>query len=176
MGSVKKVSTLWEAHKACFCGFCIAEGSRLKKDSESCRISLLAELRSTERGLVGSPTVEGLRRVVALRNQIKSLAYSKAAKSLIWTKQKFYEFSNKPNRMLVNKLHPQQFHSFPELLIQKNGTPTHCPQTMTKTFGDFYRELKFMQDKFDHFIKDLSLPKLTSSDLEKRNVPISPED
>lgn len=126
---------------------------------------------------MGSPTVEGLHKVVALHNQLKSLAYSKAAKSLMWAKQKFYEFSNKLHKMLVNKLRLRPFHSFPELLIQKYGTPTHCPQTMTKTFGDFYKELyncltpekhfNFTQDKFDRFVRDLSLPKLTTSDLEK---------
>lgn len=89
----------------------------------------------------------------------------------MWEKQKFYEFSNKPHRMLVNMFRPCPFHSLPELLIQKDGTPTHCPQTMTKILGNFYRELyncltpekhfHFMQNNFDQFVKDLSLPKLT---------------
>lgn len=43
--------------------------------------------------------------------------------------------------MLVNKLKPHPFHSYPEFLTQADGTPTHCPQTMSKVFGDFYKKL-----------------------------------
>lgn len=103
----------------------------------------------------------------------------------MWPKQKMYEFSNKPHRMLVNKLCTRPFY-LQDLLIQAYVSPTHCPQTMTQVFGDFYRKLyncitpenhfNFTQDNFDQFVENLSLPKLTSSDLEKLNTPISPEE
>lgn len=36
--------------------------------------------------------------------------------------------------------------------------------------------LNFTQDNFDQFVENISLPKLTSSDLEKRNAPITTEE
>lgn len=40
--------------------------------------------------------------------------------------------------MLVNKFCPHPLHSFPDLIIQVDGTLTHCPHTITKVFGAFY--------------------------------------
>lgn len=81
--------------------------------------------------------------------------------NLIWTKQIFYEYYNKPHRMLVNRLKPRPFHSSPDFLMQTNGSPTYCPHTMSKVFGKFYQGLfnrfksepnyNFSQTKFDPF-------------------------
>lgn len=132
IGSVSRFSTLWEAHKAVFCGACIAEGSRLKKDRNRLIQSLTSALVTTERRLLCGPTVMKLQKVTSLREQIKLIQLGKAARSLLWTKQKFYEYSNKPHRMLSNKLHPRPFNSFPDFLFQANRSRTHCPREMSK--------------------------------------------
>lgn len=106
------------------------------------------------------------------------------AKSLFWAKQKFYEYSNKP--MLVSRLKPRPFHSFPDHLRQPDGTPTHCPQTMARVFSKFYDKLynclnpphhpPFNHETFDAFLADIKLPKLTKMDLQKLNASIAVEE
>lgn len=113
-----------EAHKAIIRGHWFATGSRLKKDAALQRSSTLSKLCKAEKLLLSSPTVAGLRAVTSLRNQLRSLDMKKIDKSLLWSKQKFYEYSNKPHRMLVNKLKPCPFHSSPDFLRQPDGTPT----------------------------------------------------
>ncbi|PIO23371.1 hypothetical protein AB205_0126300, partial [Aquarana catesbeiana] len=95
---------------------------------------------------------------------------SRINKSLLWSKQKFYEYSNKPHKMLVNKLKPRPFQSSPEFPRQTDGTPTYCAFTMSKLFGEFYQQLynclqsdanySFTQEKFNLFFEHLQLPKL----------------
>lgn len=89
VGSVSNFSTLWEAHKAVFRGECIAESSRLKKDRNKLIQSLSADLVTAERKLLCNPTVLKLRKVISLREHIKLVQLGRAAKSLLWTKQKF---------------------------------------------------------------------------------------
>lgn len=157
----------------------------MKKDAASQRSSLLSKLRKAERRLVSSPTVTRLRAVIFLRNQIRSLGMKRINKSLLWSKQKFYKFSNKPHRMLVNKLKPHPFHSFPYFLMQTNGTPTYCPLTI---FGDYYHKLynclqtdfscQFTQEKFYtfFFFDSLHLPKLSPDHLLSLSSVITPEE
>lgn len=163
-------STLWEAHKAYFQGQCISAGSRLKRGTALQWSSLLSKLCKAEKLLLSSPTVARLRTITSLLNQLKFLDMNKVAKSLLWAKQKFYEYSNKPDRMLVNRLKPHPFYSFPDLLMQPNGSPTYYSHTMAKPFGDFYHHLHnclnsdpkyhFSQTKFDSFFASLHLPHL----------------
>lgn len=104
--------------------------------------------------------------VTNLQNQLKSLDMKKVAKSLQWSKQKLYEYSNKPHRMLVNKMKSWPFHSSPDFLMQTNGSPTYCPSTMSKVFREFYHGLynylktdpnyQFTQANFDSFFDSLT--------------------
>lgn len=119
--------------------------------------------------------VAHLHTVTFLRNQLKSLDMNKVVKSLLWAKQKCYEYSNKLQRLLVNRLKPRQFQSSPNFLMQPNSSPTYCPHAISKVFGEFYCDLynylnsdskyQFSQTKFDSFFASLHLPKLTSSHL-----------
>lgn len=123
----------------------------------------MTKLRYTEQALVLSPTVARLRAVTSLRNQLKSQAMTGIAKSLLWAKQKFFEYYNKPHRMLVSRLTPCPFNSFPDFLIQPDGMSTDCPQNITKVFGEFYTKLyncftpthhpPFKQEALDAFLK-----------------------
>lgn len=146
----------------------------------------MSKLRSAEKSLLTSPTVVRLRTVVSLRNQLRSLTMSKIDKSLLWSKQKFYEYSNKPHKMLVNKLKPRPFQSFPDFLRQADGTPTYCPLTMSNLFEEFYQHLynglqtdpnySFTKEKFDLFFKCLQLPKLSPEHLTSLNSIVTPEE
>lgn len=177
---------MWEAHKAFFKGKFILEGSRLKRDAPAQKTSLLTKLCSAERCLVCSLVVARFCAVTFQRDQLKSITKSTTTNSLPWTKQKFYEYFNKLYRMLVSKLNPHPFHSFPDFLLQPNGAPTLCPQSMARVFGDFYSKLyncltpthhsPFNQETFDSLLADIYLPKLSSSDLQKLNSPITMEE
>lgn len=60
---------------------------------------------------------------------------------MLWARQHFYEFANKPHKMLVNKLKSHPFLSIPDNLTQPDGIPTYCPKAMSKVFSDFYNQL-----------------------------------
>lgn len=88
--------------------------------------------------------------------------------------------------MLVNRLKPRPFHSFPDFLLQRDRTPTYCPRNMAKVFGDFYHKLyncltpannfTFNQEAFDAFFTTLKLPKLSPTNRQLINEAISPEE
>lgn len=87
------------------------------------------------------------------------------AKSLLNNTTKMYTFSNKTLRMLVPRINPRPFHSFPNFLLQPDGAPTHCPQSMVRVFGVFYIKLyncltpalhsPFNQEASDSFLADI---------------------
>lgn len=88
--------------------------------------------------------------------------------------------------MLVNKLRPRPFNSFPDFLLKDEASRTHCPLEMSKIFSSFYRKLynclqpenhfNFTKEKFDAYFEGLSLPKLSTSDLADLNAPITAEE
>lgn len=96
-GSVSDASILWKAHKAFFRGECISAGSRRKRESNQQRSDLLTQLRAAEMHLLRSPTVARLRAVVSIRNRLKSLDLSRISKAMMWSRQRFYEFADKPH-------------------------------------------------------------------------------
>lgn len=120
---MSEISTLWEAHKAFFRGKCISLGFRLKRDAVKLKAELISQLRAAEMSLLHFPTVKHLRVVVPFWNRIKSMDFNKISKSLLWSRQKFYEYTNKPHRMLVNRPKPRPFLSIPDHLMQLNSTP-----------------------------------------------------
>lgn len=97
-------STPWETRKALFRGQCISERSCLKRDAAAQKTSLLTKLRSAEHRFVCSSTVAHLRAMTFLREQLKSIMNLPLPNLCFGAKQTFYEFSNKPHRMLVAKL------------------------------------------------------------------------
>lgn len=70
--------------------------------------------------------------------------------------------------------------------MQVDGTPTYCPLTMAKVFGEFFHKLynclktdpnyHFTQEKIDSFFKSLHLPKLCPDHLPSLNSTVTPED
>lgn len=170
--------------KPFFRGECISAGSRKKRDSLQQKSELLTQLRSAEMHLLRSPTIARVREVVSVRNRIKSLDMSTISKSMLWSR--FFEYANKPHRMLVHKLKPRPYLSIPDHLVQPDGTPTYCPQSMYKVFGEFYNKLynclssdpmtQFTQEKFDSFISSLQLPQLSPDQRSSLNAPITAEE
>lgn len=124
--------------------------------------------------------VARLHTVTSLHERLKTLDMNRCSKSLLWANQKCYEFSNKPHRMIVNRLKTCPFHSSPDFLLQSDGSPTYCPQTMSRVFGEYYKKLYnclnadsrhlFSQDKFDSFFHPFKLPKLSPSQMTLLNA------
>lgn len=89
------------------------------------------------------------------------------------------------HRVLVHRLKPRPFLSIPDHIIQPDGTPTYCPQTMSRVFGDFYNKLynclssdpltQFMQEKIDSFLSSLHLLKLSPDQCSSLNRSITTE-
>lgn len=115
--------------------------------------------------------VAHLSTVTFLLKQLKSIAMYATAKSLLWAKQTFNEYPNKPHRMLMSKLNPRPFHSYSVFQLQPNNAPTHCPQSMVGVFGDFdsklyncltpSHQLPFNQENVDCFLADFCLSRLS---------------
>lgn len=121
--------------------------------------------------LLRLPTVGRLCTVIAIRNGIRSVDTNKISKSLLWSKQKFQEYADKPHRMLVHRLKPRPFLSIPDHVVQSDGSPTYCPQTMSGVFGEYYNKLynclnkdsqaQFSKDRLDSSLSFVHLPKLS---------------
>ncbi|CAH2284025.1 Hypothetical predicted protein, partial [Pelobates cultripes] len=96
--------TLWVAHKAVLRGSLIAEASRLKKQKLSELETHLHVLRNLESQHKQNPTETLLEQIKTHQQTIKAYIAKDSQKALQWSKQLFYDKSNKADTLLVRKL------------------------------------------------------------------------
>lgn len=133
--------------------------------------------------LLYCPMVERLHAVVSLCNQIENLFILKALKSMLWSRQKCYDYANKLHKIhkiLVCRLKPRPFLSTPTFQLQPDGSPTYCPRTVSKVFyHKLYNclnsdpQFHFTHRTFYTFFVSLHLPKVSPANLFKLNMTIT---
>ncbi|CAH2315092.1 Hypothetical predicted protein, partial [Pelobates cultripes] len=103
--------------------------------------TLLEQLRNLEQKHQATPDNEIYKKLVAVRRDIRTLLLDDTAQSMIWTKQTYYEKSNKTDSLLARTLRPRQERSHITAIKHPDGTTKSRPDEIAKVFEDFYKKL-----------------------------------
>ncbi|XP_068107367.1 alpha-protein kinase 2 isoform X1 [Hyperolius riggenbachi] len=182
-GSVDKLSILWEAHKAYIRGQCIALGSNKKKQRLLRSAALTSGIRRVELEYAQTPSLHLLKRLLEMRNELKDIQLAQANKSLLWSRQYYYEKANKPLTPMAKMLRGHTSAPIPDKIVTPGGKTLYDPQHIADEFSKFYKDLyscldrgrhpAFDANKLDQFLSRCRLPKLQKGDQDLLNAPIT---
>ncbi|CAH2221702.1 glucocorticoid modulatory element-binding 1 [Pelobates cultripes] len=173
-GSVPSDSMLWAAHKAVIRGTLIAEGTAHKK-RKLAQLSLhLSELRRLEHLHKLTPTSDLTTQLQSHRQAIQAFMARDSKKVLLWTKQLFYEKSNKADSLLANRLRRKSLTKRIASIRAPDGHQHDDPTQIAEIFNRFYTRLydhdpRTRQDPHAselaaaRFLSGIPLPQLTTT-------------
>ncbi|KAM4034741.1 LOW QUALITY PROTEIN: uncharacterized protein ACNLHF_021427 [Anomaloglossus baeobatrachus] len=161
--------------------------SKLKKDSQQLYRQCEIDLRSAEQQFRAHPTKSSLKKVIDLRTKLKEISHGKIEKLLRYSRQKYYEYGNKPHTMLARKLRDQTINSAPCAIKDTSGTPHYDPTKIAQLFHTYYTFLYSIPPSLsmshpdrtkivNDYLTDCHLPKLSQEALDDLNREILPDE
>lgn len=124
----------------------IALGTRIKKNLTLQTKVLTLQLRSLENDLVKRPSRRVLRKIVSLRSKLRTLAHGRVEKSLLYTRQKYYVWANKPHTLLAKMLRDETVQRTPYSVRDPQGTIVYDPNVVAEQFHTFFSRLYSLPD------------------------------
>ncbi|CAH2276824.1 Hypothetical predicted protein [Pelobates cultripes] len=136
--SVTSPGILWAAHKTVIRGTLISQTAHHKKQRLANLEQNLKELRLLEIAFKKQPTPDLNTKIQQHQAAIKDFMSADTAKALQWTRQLFYENSNKADSLLARKLNRRAMH---KKIHSRDGKPQESPDQIAKVFQEYFSEL-----------------------------------
>lgn len=174
-------STLWEAFKAYLRGCVISyEVARKKKDSAQCK-QLEEQIQKLDRENASNPTPDLHKKITNLKYQLNQLLSKKITSAFLFTKQKYFEFGEKPHKLLAQQLRKIEADKTIHRIRDDKGNMLIKPKEINTRFLQFYSDLYTSKCNIDSnvmnkFLDDCNLSKISSEDLDKLNIDIHPNE
>lgn len=131
-------STLWEAMKAVLRGHVISYEAAEKKKSEKRLKEIDDQLTNLEASFKTEQKPEILNTITALKYEYHSVMSKNVSKLLVQVRQRYFEFGDKPHRLLAHQLRQTQASRAIHHIKSKDGTLLTDPEKMNTWFVDFY--------------------------------------
>lgn len=174
-------STLWEALKAVIRGQIIAFQAELKKQRRKRLAEIETELPVLEHQFKLTLSNLTLASIMKLKYEYNTLLSAQISSLLLKMKQKQFELSDKPSRLLARQLRGIQASRAIKTIKLKSGALTNKPTEINDVFREFYQELYSSQSSVDSsditkFLRSLGLPKISEEARENLNLDITLEE
>lgn len=171
-------SILWEAFKAFIRGSIISFEASRKKEN-------LAKLQDLEKQIKALDNENSCTPSTILHNKISNLKYeynkimsAKISKAFLYTRQRFFEFGDKPDKLLARQLRKMESDRTIHKIKAQDNTILTKLKDVNNRFFEFYTELytsKATPDSaaINHFLDRCDLPKLDPKDCDSLNAEIT---
>lgn len=174
-------STLWEALKAVIRGQVISFQAERKRQRGKRLSEIETELPVLEDQFKLTSSNLTLASIMKLKYEYNTLLSEQISSLLLKIKQKQFELSDKPNRLLARQLRGIQASRAIKSIKLKSGTLTNKPTEINNVFREFYQELYSSQSSVDslditNFLRSLGLPKISEDAKENLNSDITLEE
>lgn len=134
-------SIVWEAHKATIRGRFIELGARKKREHGRRLEQVLQQIADLDKQHKLSLHIEHLQSLTLKREELKSLLNLDTKRKFQRISQKFFEWGNKPSRLLARSLKAKQTQSFIPKIKLPSGELAHATPDIAKAFKEFYADL-----------------------------------
>ena len=160
-------STLWEAMKAVIRGHIISYEAAEKRKSKERLTEIDNQLADMEVLYREGNKPELLKKITALRYEYNTLLSKNVSRLLVQIRQKYFEFGDKPHRLLSRQLRQTQASRAIHSIKSDDGTLWTDPEKINKCFAVFYERVYQSQgepdpDEMETFFENLDLPKLSA--------------
>lgn len=174
-------ATKWDAAKAVLRGHIISYSSLVKKVKTQKRRALEAEVTLLENLHKQMPNQMNWTQLNRARAKLNLDHTEHIKKLLFFSKQKYYEFGNKPSHLLAYQLKKAQQDRIIKAVRTPEGNVTFDSQTINDTFANFYRNLYKaesvnLQEHLSNYLNTIFLPTVSETDRTSLNAPFTKEE
>lgn len=167
-------STLWEAFKAYLRGCVISYEATRKKENKSKIENLEKQIQQLDRENSHTPSSDLHRKIANLKYQYNQLLSAKISKAFLYTKQKYFEFGDKPHKLLARQLRKMENDRTIHKIKSNNGTILTKPKDINDRFLQFYSSLYTSECSImNEFLDKCNLPKLSDAECKALNTKLS---
>lgn len=168
---------LWEAFKAYLRGCIISfESARKKKNTAQIK-ELEKHIQQLDRENSLTPSPDLHRKITNLKYQLNQILSKNITTAFLFTKQKYFEFGEKPHKLLAHQLRKMEADQTIHKVRDDKGHVLIKPKEINDRFLQFYTELYTSKCNIDssvmaNFLDECRLPKLSEDDLNTLNSDI----
>ncbi|KAM5151827.1 otoancorin [Mantella aurantiaca] len=178
----------WEALKCTLRGILIAQGTRLKKIRSQDIKRGLERIEELERKHKKTPLSEIFVQLSEARCSLLSILHQKTLKARDKTRRLFYEFGDKPSKLLARALHAKNVSHHIAAIKTTSGDLTQAPDLIAEQFRRYYKDLYNLpeltppverenhQELLQSYIEETALPMVADPDREQLEEPFSKEE
>lgn len=182
-GSVSSPTLLWCAHKAVLRGILLKIGAREKKKRRITLTSLLNDLKLADEEVKRSPTSENQLKYSTIQEKLRIFYLQDYERSLKRLKLNFYSNGDRSGKFLAKRVKILQARNKIPFITTNTGDKIHDPRHIADAFAEYYSALYNLQsddslplpssETVQTFLRKVSLPEVSPSQLEMLNAPIS---
>lgn len=171
-------STLWEAFKAYIRGSIISfEASRRKENMTKLK-DLEKQIKALDNENARSPSTTLYRKIATLKYEYNKIMSVKISKAFLYTRQKFFEFGDKPQKLLARQLRKIENDRTIHKVKARDNTILTKPKDINDRFLDFYTDLYTSKSPLDsgnlaNFLDKCDLPRLSAEESVSLNAELT---
>uniref|UniRef100_H3AQ15 exodeoxyribonuclease III n=1 Tax=Latimeria chalumnae TaxID=7897 RepID=H3AQ15_LATCH len=135
------LDVVWEAFKATIQGKIIAFSSACKKSFQQQMVRLEQELREAETELYKSNSAENRERVALLQHNLNDLSSSRAERSLLRIRSKFYARGDRADKLLAWQIRREEADCLIPSIRLPDDTISFAPEAINGAFQNYYSTL-----------------------------------
>lgn len=171
-------STLWEAFKAYIRGSIISFEASRRKEKMSKLKDLEKQIRALDQENARSPSTTLHRKITTLKYEYNQIMSVKISKAFLYTRQRFFEFGDKPRKLLARQLRKMENDRTIHKLKARDNTILTKPKDINNRFLEFYTDLYTSKSTSESeiintFLDKCNLPKLGAEDSTSLNAELT---
>ena len=172
---------IWEAAKATLRGLLISYVSFKNRDKLRKRKVIEEEVCLKESLHKIAPTEDNWIQLTTAKAKLNTLISEEILQKINLTKQKDYEFGNKPGKLLAYQIKKEQAEKTIKAIYKSENKITYHPQEINHTFFNFYNNLYQSQqapseESLEEYLSLIKLPEISSLDKQMLNSPFTEEE
>uniref|UniRef100_A0A8C5QP47 Reverse transcriptase domain-containing protein n=1 Tax=Leptobrachium leishanense TaxID=445787 RepID=A0A8C5QP47_9ANUR len=178
------MQVLWAAHKLVIRGALLGLASHLKKQKLADIQDLQRQLREREMTHKTSPSPETYAALSQVRQDLNRLFLDDVGRSLLWSKRRYYERSNKMDTPLARLLNPRPHSQNMPPIRDSMGSQLSTPNTIRDTFTQYFASIynhtpthsasdSSLMDDIKDYLSRASLPSLSDEQAATLASPIT---
>lgn len=174
-------SVLWEAFKAFIRGSIISFEASRRKTNKARLLELDNQINLLDKENAKTPSSDLHKKISALKYEYNKILSAKISKAFLYTKQKHFEFNDKPHRLLARQLRKQENDCMIHKIKSDKGEILIKPKDINDRFLQFYKNLYTSKSNTDYtamqdFLNKCNLPQLDENEAAQLNSEISVEE
>lgn len=158
---------LWEAFKAFLRGSVISFEAYRRKKNKARLLEIDRQINKLDKENARIPSIDLHKRISSLKYEYNKILSAKVSKSFLYIKQKYFEFGDKPHRLLARQLRKQENDRTIHKIKSDKGEVMMKPKDINDRFLQFYKNLYTSNKNIDYAAMQNFLDKCNLSQLDE---------